>query len=144
VSDTTIGWILLFGSACIAALGLWLKSRYRTQHQWSQVPAVIIESAVGLNGDSFHVLIRFEFSWRGRRFVGDTPRSGIISFNWRGPADRLCAKFPVGAQVIAYVDDLNPQSAVLEPGGDRWMLPFFLSLAVFMAAIAALVIHIGK
>jgi hypothetical protein len=49
----------------------------------------------------------------------------------------------VGAKVTAYVDDRNPHSAVLMPGGDKWMVPFFLSLSAFMAAIAALVIHIG-
>jgi hypothetical protein len=144
VSDTTIGWMILFGSVCVAALGLVLRHQFRKQYRWSQVPAVIIESTVRLNGEAFDAVVRFEYSWQGRRFVADTLRSGTISFNWRGPADRLRARFPVGTGVIAYVNERDPRSAVLEPGGDKWMLPFALSIAAFMAACAIVIIRIGK
>jgi hypothetical protein len=144
VSDTTIGWIILFGSICVASVGLGLRYQFRKQYRWPQVPAVIIESTVRLNGEAFDAVVRFEYSWQGRRFTADTLRSGTISFNWRGPADRLRARFPVGAKVTAYVNDRNPRSAVLEPGGDKWMLPFALSIAAFTAACAIVIIRIGR
>lgn len=143
MSDTAIGWIILFGSICLAIAGLRFSSLFRKQYQWPRVPAVVTESKVGLSGDTFDAMVRFEYEWQGRRYVGDTARSGTISFSWRGPADRLRARYPVGAQVIAYVNARKPQHAVLEPGGDKWMLPLVLSTSAFMAAIAGVVIHIG-
>lgn len=62
-------------------------------------------------------------------------RTGLVTYNWQGPANRLCEKYPVGARVPVFVSISDPAVAVLERGGDSAFLPVILIVAVFFALV---------
>ena len=77
---------------------------------------------------------RYEFG--GQQLVGNTVRSGLVSYNWRGPAERICERYAVNSKIRVYVDPRQPSRAVLEPGRDRK----FLAL---MGAVGAVFLLVG-
>ena len=129
------GILILFGLAFFAGAML-LKRQSKRQVDWEQVPGVIEESRVEPGGETYHAVVRYSYQVRGRRFVCDKVRSLMVSYNWRGPAERLAAKYPPGATVTVYVNPDGAYDAVLEPGGDD-------NFATFAAVFGGIFLLLG-
>jgi hypothetical protein len=129
--DTILGAILMVVGLATVTLGVALKARARRQHAWDRVPGTIVQSSIHSFGDAYSSDIKYNYIHKGRPFRGTRLRSILISFNWSGPAARLAERFPADSAVTVYVNPDSSRDAVLEPGGDRWALPFFLFLGGF-------------
>ena len=84
--------------------------------------------------------MEYAFCYDGIEYRGKNIRSHLAVYNFKGPAARLCARYPSGASVEVYVDPSNPARSVLEPGGDVRLLwvgfPVSLVLIVLGAFLA--------
>ena len=76
-------------------------------------------------------MVRYEYTFQSKAFVGEGVRSANIVYNWSGPAERMCARYPQGAAVAVFLDSSDPSRAVLEPGGS----PGFGRLVIVVAAV---------
>jgi hypothetical protein len=56
--------------------------------------------------------------------------------NWRAPAAKDINRYPPGRLVTVYVNPDDPRSAVLEPGGHWWFLPFIVSFSALLVFVA--------
>jgi Protein of unknown function (DUF3592) len=70
-----------------------------------EVRGTITKSAVIFDGENYRPIVKYQYEIDGCFYSGDGIfRGPLIQFNWRGPARRLTARFPVGASVAVYVD----------------------------------------
>src|SRR3954467_1216488 len=76
---------------------------------WREVSGVVLHSGVEFAGDTYLPVIRYEYGVDGVTYRGDTIVAGLITYNWKGPAERLVDRFPVGAKVPVFVDPGNPR-----------------------------------
>lgn len=117
------------------------KSRRAQQELlWPKVPGTISRSVVELHGEYFRAIIEYAYVYGDRKYMGDTVRSGDLLYNWAGPAERLCARFPEGTSVDVYIDPANPSQSVLIPGGNRFgrRVMMLISVALIVAGLATL------
>jgi hypothetical protein len=98
-----------------------------TTSRWREVPGVITKAEVE----------------DGVTYKGDTIARGLITFNWRGPAERMIESFPLGATVPVYVDPRYPRQSALHPRVDK-NLPVFLICFVGFVAVFILLLAFGK
>jgi hypothetical protein len=124
----------------LIGVAIWLTSRFKEQGAWPQVSGFVTDSHVDFTGQQYLPVIRYEYTFQSRHFLGDTVRSGIILYNWSGPARRLCARYPNGAQVTVYVSAINPSRSVLEPGGHAAFRPVLLATSAVMIVITILIL----
>jgi hypothetical protein len=120
-----LGWILVCVGLILTCVAMAVKHSVRKQWKWEQTTAMITHSSVQRLGQRFHPQIEYLYNYRGREYRGQRFRSLLTTVNWRGPSESIAAAYPVGAEVIVYVDPKYPREAVLEPGGDAGFLPFF-------------------
>lgn len=134
-----VGGMLIGLGLVFVALALLLKKHSRRQEEWTQVPGVVESSIVQLSGESYAAVVTYRYEIRGRRYRCDKVRSLMVSYNWRGPAERLIEKYPPGAAVTVYVNPEGAYDAVLEPGGDDNFVVFaWVFAGMFMMIGAAL------
>ena len=85
------------------------------QARWKKVPSRIIRSRVAYQGEEFAADVAYTYSYDGVEHTGNAVSSPQIVYNWRGPAERICARYPEGATVTASVRPEDPTRSVLEP-----------------------------
>jgi hypothetical protein len=140
---TFLGWVALLAGLVALTAGFVLAHRWTQQQTWREVAGVIVGSEVVNNYEWFQPNIRFEYVVDGHQYSGATVRTGLITYNWRGPAERLCAKYPVGARIPVFISSSDPASAVLEPGGDIHWLPFVVTISALAILIGILLVFAG-
>jgi hypothetical protein len=121
-----LGWILIIGSVVILAVAVYFWSRVSQQSSWSEGRARIIQSSVSYDWELYRSDIQYEYTVGGNTRIGEKVRSGMLQYNWRGPAARTCAKYPVGSEHPVFFDEGDPTDAVLETGGDAGFVPLAL------------------
>jgi hypothetical protein len=106
-----------------------MKATYR------EVSGTVMKSEVRFDWEFYSVAIEYEYRIDGTIFRGDKVVKGpLLQFNWKGPAQRLADRYPVGAQVTVYVDPADARRAYLQPRIDKGFLLFvlvFLGIATF-------------
>jgi len=142
-----LSWMILLTTALPAlapiAWGAWLMRRAGRSSDWPVVPATILASRAVQQGSARSPRLEFAYSMAGQPRTGKRlwvgPRSIAVTGGW---ADRVVARYPMGAVVPAAVDPQDPGYAVLEPGLQAMhLLPmgiglFILAGGVFAAAVA--------
>ena len=114
--------------------------------RWREVRGTILRSEVKFDWEFYTPVVEYQYDVDGVSYRGDTIVLGpLIQFNWKGPATRLIARFPVGASVTVYVDPAYPRRATLQPSVDR-NLPLFLIFfgIIVLAFLAFLLRACGK
>jgi uncharacterized protein DUF3592 len=135
--------VLIAGALIISLVGVLLKWRAGKQRDWVRVPGKITLSEIH-RGRYFDHVCEYSYAYGGVSYRGTRVRSLQISTNWRGPAERSAATYPVAADVEVWVDPENPGESVLEPGGHKWFLPFIFFLAgIFMVIGISFASHPG-
>ena len=134
------GWAALAGGMITLAIGVTFKQRAKQQSRWISVPGLVATSEVKFDGELFTPLVTYSYTVSGQQFTGDVVRSGLVCFNWRGPAERMCERYAAGTTVRVYVDESDPSAAVLEPGGDRAFRPFMFAVAAVLFVIGLVVL----
>jgi len=115
----------------------WIVLRARRSTTWPTVPATMTESRVVQQGNARSPRLAFDYLASGQRHVGKRlwvgPRSIAVTGRW---ADRVAARYPMGAVVHVAVDPADPAYAVLEPGvkAVHW-LPLVFGVATVAAGV---------
>lgn len=98
----------------------------------------IVVSQVDFQWEDYQPIVKYVFHYNGIEYLGKKIRSHNIVYNFKGPAERLCARYPIGASVKVYVDPTRPSRSVLEPGGDTWLLWTGLPISLFLIILGVL------
>jgi hypothetical protein len=109
--------------------------------RWREVPGTILRSEVRFDWEDYRPVVEYQYEVDGVSYRGDTIVVGpLITFNWKGPATRLIERFPVGTAVTVYVDPANPRRASLQPGVDRNLPLFLITIGIFALIFVALLL----
>ena len=135
-----IGWLLIACAAVFPALGIYLNNRATRQSVWPKQHCRIIRSVVVNLYETYKADVQFEYAVSGATLTGTTIKSGLLHYNWRSPAERLCAKYPVGSECTVYVNPANPNDAVLEPGGDKFSIVVIMLISAFLGLLGLAIV----
>jgi Protein of unknown function (DUF3592) len=118
-----LGLLVLAIATGLLATALYIKVNASRQIGWCMGRCRMVQSEVLNLYETYKPIIRFEYSFGGDTLRGKKIRSGLLQYNWRAPAERLCSRYSVGSEHNLYINEDDPTDAVLEPGGDRVLLP---------------------
>ena len=138
-----IGWLLVASGAVFPALGVYVNSRASRQSLWAKERCRIVRSVVVNLYETYKADVQFEYTFSGAKLTGSTIKSGLLQYNWRSPAERLCAKYPVGSECTVYVNPANPDDAVLEPGGDKFSIVVVVLISAFLGLFGLAIVGTG-
>jgi hypothetical protein len=135
-------WMCLAAAAVIVVLAHATHIRAQRQLDWRRVGGRVLRSEVRWDGELYAPEVTYEYSYNDAKFTSSKIRSGLLSFNWRGPAERLCERYRANSAIQVLVNPADPTDAVLEPAGGAG----FVALAYVIAAIFVIVslAFIGK
>lgn len=110
----------LLGIVFVAAFGSGFVESLRSR-QWTCVRGRITAAWVSKQTStdepsSFYPAVRYKYQFEGRWFSGE--RIGFVKTGAQhsGYAEKVLARYPVGAEVDVYVNPLRPSRSVLTPG----------------------------
>jgi len=118
-------------SALVLVGGVLLSRGAQRQKTWLRTEGRVLDSSLTL-GEYWYPRVSYEYTHDGRAFRSERIRSLEIAMNWRAPAAKDIDRYPPGKTVTVYVNPNDPCSAVLEPGGHGWFLPFIFSFSAFL------------
>lgn len=111
--------------------------------RWREVHGTILRSEVCFSGEFYEPIVEYSYEVDGATYKGSTVKKPLVQFNWRAPAARLVARFPVGVATPVFVDPTDPRNAVLLREGDSGQLiALLVTIAVF--AVVVLVAWLSK
>jgi hypothetical protein len=132
---TVLAGIVWALAALVLVGGVLLRLGVQRQTGWHRAEGCVLDSSLSL-GRSWYPRVSYEYTHDGRKFRSERVRSLQIFMNWRTPAANDVNRYPAGKLVTVFVDPDDPHSAVLEPGGHRWFLPFVFSFSAFLVFVA--------
>ncbi len=106
--------------------------------RWERVTGKVLVSRVEFQWEDYQPIVEYVYCHNGIEYRGKKIRSHLVVYNFKGPAERLCARYPSGASVEVYIDPNNPERSVLEPGGDAWLLGVGVPVALLFIVLGAL------
>ncbi len=118
------------------AVALWSAWMNRRAADWPAVPGVIVRSEL-LTPTDAEATVRIEYEYRAG---GELQRGSMLSYAGRSPAESdkaaQVATYPVGREVMVYVDPANPGRAVLErPASRAWLAMAAAGLVLVAGAL---------
>ena len=130
IGALVLGTVFFLVGSILAALAV---NNYRdgeATKSWTPTTARIISAEVQENIDTvresnggrrtrytYTPIVRYEYDVEGRTYQGHRVKADNYSGSQTG-AYNTVNRYPVGAEVTAYVDPANPSQAVLEQGAD--------------------------
>jgi hypothetical protein len=132
----------LAAAAAVVVLAHVTHMRAQRQLDWSRVAGRVLRSEVKWDGELYAPEVTYEYSYNDAKYTSSKIRSGLVCFNWRGPAERLCERYRANSAIQVLINPADPTDAVLEPAGGAG----FVALAYLVAAIFVIVslAFIGK
>jgi Protein of unknown function (DUF3592) len=131
-----VGGIVMFlmGAFAVLAASSQLK-KARMQLLWLRTSALIVESEVQDNYEGYTPKITYEYEYQNVKFVGQTYKSVLVTYNWKGPSERIVQRYRPGNRVSIYINPIDPSNSVLELGG--------FGVHQFLIAISAIAMLAG-
>ena len=131
-----VGILIIFGGVSAYGNG-------QATHNWTQVPAVILESRVHEYWDDttmYEPIIRYRYSYAGKLHESDRLKlTGITGSSHPSYAEQIVGRYPAGASVTVYVNPREPKKTVLEAGSNAVFHGFLILFGLpFLAAGLAL------
>jgi hypothetical protein len=121
-----LGYLFLGFGITLPAATVYVINRQERERAWCKVAGRVVTARVDYDGEYYIPRIEYTYSYQGREHHGQTVRSFRLLSNLRGPAELICARYPVGTCVEVFVDPENPRQALLEPGGGGALVPVTL------------------
>ncbi|MGE9266488.1 MAG: DUF3592 domain-containing protein [Verrucomicrobiales bacterium] len=128
VARLLMGVFIAVGAICLL-IGFFQIKEARASVGWMETEGLILESRVESHHDSdgttYGAEVRYSYRVKDAEFEGSRISYGDYSSSNHGRAKEIVARYPVGAEVVVYVDPADIKKAVLEPGmsGGVWLLP---------------------
>lgn len=135
-----VAWIALIAGVATLVVGIKARSKAQVQVDWVSVPGTVTSSEVKYDGELYVPAVTYRYEVAGQQLIGNTVKSGLVSYNWRGPAERICERYAVNAEVRVHVDSRDPSRAVLEPGGDKAYLPLICAVSGLLLVFGILLL----
>jgi hypothetical protein len=135
--------LLVISGLLLAIYGIRILGASYAITRWPVTPARVVRSSVtnATNGRHFPV-VHYEFFLAGERYVGAgitrpaTPAQPGAPAASEALADSVVARYPVGAEVLAGYDPVNPSRAVLRPRFNWWTLvPVILGVVLGVSSL---------
>ncbi|WP_419190984.1 DUF3592 domain-containing protein [Saltatorellus ferox] len=118
-----------------AVIGYQLYRVQDARSRYEEVEARVVSSSVRANhssdGSTYAPSIEFLYEFDGMTFRSDRHAFLSIATSDRGFATAACERFPVGAEVTAFVDPEDPMEAVLDLSGKSFPAMLLLFLTPF-------------
>jgi hypothetical protein len=111
------------------------------EYRWARVFGKIVLSQVDYEEELFRPRVEYVYSYNSVEYRGHIVRSRMLLYNFKLPAKRICARYPVGADVDVYVNPQDPVASVLERGGDPVVLPVGIGVALLLIVFGLAFIH---
>jgi hypothetical protein len=145
--------LLVAGIAGLVLLGASFAIVRRSEEArgWPRVPGRIAARGIRTRSSTplrpsrdvrttYYPWVRYDFTVDGRQRVGTTLKHGIEVGGSRGYAEKVLARYPVGAVVQVSYDPANTSRSAIEHGsGIAWILPLLggaaLAIAVFASGV---------
>ena len=131
-----IGWIIVVLGTAIACIGYREKGKSKVRQTWPFVDGMVTHSEVKFTGQQYWPIVNYSYKVNGKDFVGDTVSSIAVTYNWPGPAERLCDKYRNNPNVKVYYDPKDPAKSILEPGGNLKVSYFMITVGVLLVCCA--------
>jgi hypothetical protein len=138
MSKLSIAWLFAATGLIVGVFAVALTRRFSNQRKWAKIQGVITVSAVEFLWETYRANIQYRYVIDDKEYVGKTVRSWMLQYNWRGPAARLCSRYPQGSRVEVFVCSTDKGHSVLEPGGDGPTLWLFGLLSVVLILLSVL------
>ncbi len=110
----------LFGLAFLIPFFILPLARSLRAQSWPAVPCTIVESAVGVHGDSdgdtYSIDVRYTYELNGRTYEGTRYKFFGGSSSGREAKQAVIDQLPPGTHAACYVDPRDPASAVIDRG----------------------------
>jgi Protein of unknown function (DUF3592) len=132
VKEQYLGYAFICIGMLLPAAAVYALVREGTEQRWVKVVGRIITSRVDYDGELYRAGVHFSYRYNGIEYSAKTIRTFGLMYNFRGPAETTCARYPVGANVDVFVDPDGPERAVLEPGGDGLFVPMTFVASLFL------------
>jgi len=103
-------------------------------YQWKKTPATVIHSAVVeelSRSKPFRADVEYRYLWEGRSSTSRKITDGESRYEEYEQARKKTAVYPVGREIVCYVNPAKPDEAILIRDG-FWVLPFALIPLVFV------------
>lgn len=139
---TPWGCLLIFGLifvtvACgglVAMIGVPLFKSIQVQ-RWEERIALVLKSEVVTNRDDdgsvYRPEISFEYEYQGKKYRSSNWSTGFASSSFKGAAQSVVDRFPVGSEHPCFVNPDDPSQAVLDRSFQKSNL-FALFMLVFL------------
>jgi regulation of enolase protein 1 (concanavalin A-like superfamily) len=130
-------WTLVVLAVAFFGVAMWSVVVAQRPSTWAPVSARVVRSQVEYRGEEFAADIAYTYSFGGEEYAGSTAGSFQVVYNWRGPAERKCARYPDGATVTVFVDPRDPKRSMLEaPPRGAALVFLFVSIVFFLIGMA--------
>ena len=133
---------MLGAGVAIALLLAYARSSAAPERRWVKVNGKILVSRVAFDSEAYQPIVEYVYHYDGLEYRRRNIRSLLVVYNFKGPAERICARYPSGADVEVYVNPQSPSSSVLEPGGDAWLVRLGLPISVLLIVLGAFFVMI--
>lgn len=133
--------IMLLVGAFMVSLGLFTLQRHRVSAGWPQAPGVIEVSEVAAerhfkNNLMYRPVIRYRYSAPGGPYVSEKMANTGKLYSREKTAQKIAARYPVGAAVMARYNPADPSEAVLERGVSGGILLVCFGLLCFIVPVS--------
>jgi hypothetical protein len=145
-----VGGAVLLVALFMAAIALRRSLKARRARDWPAVPGQVVVSTIELRygsagGDgggrtrAWYPVVAYVYAVGGRHYQGrNIVVGGHVGTGWQGPAQRVAARYPVGATVPVYYDPANPADAVLEKRAPTQWLLYAIAAGIVVFALVPL------
>ena len=133
-----VGYYMLGAGITIVLLSAYARNSTAPERRWVRVTGRVLVSRVEFDLDHYYPVVQYSYCYDGIEYQGKRVRTHLVTYNFKRPAESLCARYPSGAAVEVSVNPHNPASSVLEPGGDVWLPRTWLPLAGVLILLGAL------
>jgi Protein of unknown function (DUF3592) len=142
---TLNGQLVGYASICIGILlpvgAFFARSISMRERRWVKVVGKITSTEVEYDGELYRPRVRYLYRYNDIEYSGKTIRSHGLLYNFKQPAERLCARYLTGANVGVFLDPDEPSRSVLEPGGDPKLLPVAVIASLFLIMVGVLLVN---
>ena len=130
-SSLAISMILGAIATVLLVVGLLGIVAGRKQATWMRVSGRVVRSKVEYRGEEFAADIVYSYQHNHIEYTGDTVSFPQFVYNWRGPAERICRRYPEGATINVYLNPQDPKRSVLEPPSGAGMVACLIASVLF-------------
>lgn len=136
----TLPLVLLLAGILLTTLAFRVDRDARASRDWPSTSGTIESAAVAMRSEGnerkqFAARIRYAYAVDGRSFSGERVSFESGPSANRGLAEAIVARYAPGSNVRVFYDPLQPERAVLEPGGSP-VVPWLLGAGGVVLAAA--------